>query len=451
MIFWPLLLLVLLVPLPFAAVQTGAWSFLGLLVGAIWLLWGLRVAQGRAPVAVGLARIWPAVLLFGLALLWGFLQASPLLPEAWHHPLWQRTAEILGGDVAGRVSLDPADSHATLLRLLTYGGVFWLALQIGRDSALAAKAYLALTLAGLVYAAYGLAILFSGANLVLWFDKTSYLNVVTSTFVNRNSYATYAGLGLICATGLAVRFFSNHVGGAGSLFERLYRNLEPVIARGWSLLLAWPMLLTAVLLTQSRGGFLATLLGFLAFLGATGARRSAGLARTVTIAVPFLLAVIALVQFSGDATVSRLVSDREFEGGRGDVYALTLEAIAARPLLGTGLGTFESAFRQVRGSDIKSRYKRAHSTFLEGVLELGLPAALFLFGSIGFLFLRCLIGVRVRQRDTVFPAIGVGATVLVAAHSIVDFSLQIPAVAVTYAFIMGIAVAQSWPRSWPRA
>jgi hypothetical protein len=38
---------------------------------------------------------------------------------------------------------------------------------------------------------------------------------------------------------------------------------------------------------------------------------------------------------------------------------------------------------------------------------------------------------------------GDDATVLVAAHSAVDFSVQIPAVAATYALIMGVAVAQS--------
>lgn len=447
MIFWGLLLVVLLAPLPFAAVETGAWSLMGLAVGLLWTLWGVRVALGREPVAVGLERIWPAALLFGLAVLWGLLQASTLLPEAWHHPLWQRAAAALDLEIAGRVSLDPADSRSVVVRLLTYGGIFWLALQYGRDNQRAATAFLALTMAGMAYAGYGLLVLFSGTNMVLWLSKSGYQDVVTSTFINRNSYATYAGLGLICATALVMRFMANHVGGAGSLLERLYRNLEPVIARGWGLFLAWPMLLTAVLLTQSRGGFLSTLLGFLAFLAAIGARRSLTLTRALAIVVPFLIAAVALVQFSGSSTANRMLSAQADADGRTQVYALTLQAMKERPLLGTGLGTFEPAYRQYRSVEIKGRFQKAHSTILELALEFGLPGALLLFGSIAMLFVRSLIGSRVRQRDVIYPAVGIGATVLVAAHSIVDFSLQIPAVAATYALVMGIAVAQSWRRS----
>jgi len=41
-----------------------------------------------------------------------------------------------------------------------------------------------------------------------------------------------------------------------------------------------------------------------------------------------------------------------------------------------------------------------------------------------------------RQRNWIYPAIGFSSTVLVAAHSVVDFSLQIPALAVTYAAML---------------
>ena len=39
----------------------------------------------------------------------------------------------------------------------------------------------------------------------------------------------------------------------------------------------------------------------------------------------------------------------------------------------------------------------------------------------------------------------VAATALVALHSLVDFSLQIPAVAIMYATILGIGYAQAFP------
>jgi hypothetical protein len=77
-------------------------------------------------------------------------------------------------------------------------------------------------------------------------------------------------------------------------------------------------------------------------------------------------------------------------------------------------------------------------------LELGVPAAALLAVAEAVLFPCCLTRARVRRRDTVYACVGVAATVIVVAHSAVAFSLQIPAVAATYALIVGIAVAQSW-------
>jgi len=48
----------------------------------------------------------------------------------------------------------------------------------------------------------------------------------------------------------------------------------------------------------------------------------------------------------------------------------------------------------------------------------------------------------VRQRNRLYPIAAVGATVLVAVHSSVDFSLQMPAVALLYATFLGLGVAQ---------
>ena len=52
----------------------------------------------------------------------------------------------------------------------------------------------------------------------------------------------------------------------------------------------------------------------------------------------------------------------------------------------------------------------------------------------------CWKGVQRCRRDWGYPATGVAASVLVGLHAMLDFSLQLPAVAILYAGIMGIAV-----------
>jgi O-antigen ligase len=157
-----------------------------------------------------------------------------------------------------------------------------------------------------------------------------------------------------------------------------------------------------------------------------------------------LIAGVAFFSLSGDVTAKRLMATDVEHEQRLKVYELTLDAIEAAPLMGTGYGTFPEVFPFYRTQDIRAVYFKAHSTYLENALELGIPAALALAGVIAGLFLLNLRGLRRRRRDAIYPCLGASATVLVAAHSIPDFSLQIPAVAITYSFIMGICCAQSW-------
>jgi len=49
-----------------------------------------------------------------------------------------------------------------------------------------------------------------------------------------------------------------------------------------------------------------------------------------------------------------------------------------------------------------------------------------------------------RSRDSELPAIGLAATLFIGAQSLVDFGVQIPAVAFTYSALAGIGWAQSF-------
>ena len=44
----------------------------------------------------------------------------------------------------------------------------------------------------------------------------------------------------------------------------------------------------------------------------------------------------------------------------------------------------------------------------------------------------------------IYPATGVAITVLVGFHSLFDFSMEMPAVAILYAGVMGGCCSQSW-------
>ena len=77
-------------------------------------------------------------------------------------------------------------------------------------------------------------------------------------------------------------------------------------------------------------------------------------------------------------------------------------------------------------------------------MDLGVPAAALLGLSFAVIAGVCLRGLMVRRRDRLYPALAVASMVLLGAHGLVDFSVQIPAVAATFALLLGLGFAQSW-------
>jgi O-antigen ligase len=326
---------------------------------------------------------------------------------------------------------------------LTYGGIFWLALQYCRETKRAQSALYALAMAGFAYAAYGLIVWFSGPKTILWYDM-SYQTELSSTFANRNTYANYAGLTLIVISGLLLNIVLENLPPFRDRRKWLRRFLEVMAERGWILILGWVIVMTALLLTHSRAGFASTLLGLVLFCLAFGFTPGFKLRHGAAIAALLLVVGTGFFMLSGERLSARLSDTSLEEGGRVRAYELTLEAIESAPLLGTGYGTFEEVFRFYRTPDLPGFYLQAHNTYLENALELGVPAAVALCGAVAVLFFLTVKGLRRRRRNAAYPCIGFAATVLVAAHSLVDFPLQIPAVAVTYSFLMGVCCAQSW-------
>jgi O-antigen ligase len=128
---------------------------------------------------------------------------------------------------------------------------------------------------------------------------------------------------------------------------------------------------------------------------------------------------------------------------RAYVWGLTLDMIGDRPFLGTGMNSFAGMFASVRPNDLTQLWTKAHDTYLELALDLGIPAAGLLIGAALWLCILCARGVLTRDRDQVLPALGFSATILVGFHALADFSMQIPAVAMTWSVLVGVGVAQS--------
>ena len=444
LVFRGLVAVVLLAPLPFGSYPVWAWSVLVGGTGILLLGWGALAASGRVAIVRVPRRLWWAAIPFALAILWALFQTLPFSPESLHHPVWRSAEEALGIPYAGSISLDPVAGRESLVRIAAYAGIFWLSLQFGRDRGRARSMLAAVAAVAAAYALYGLAVNVSGANAILWFDKTAYRDVVTATFVNRNSFATFAGLGLVCATAMLARRLRRAGSGAQGLRQRVRDLIAEGYARTGLLLGAWFVLAVALLLTESRGGTAAAVLALTVFFGALALRR--GLSPRAFI-LPMLVVALAgtiVLDMSGDGLARRLWTTADNWQFRAEIYRQTGQAIGDSPALGTGLGTFASVYRLYRTGDIDPGVHMAHNDYLEIALELGIPAGACLVASLAALAFVCAGGALVRRHDPEVPAAGLAACALVGAHALVDFSLQIPAVAATFSLMLGAGIAQSW-------
>lgn len=434
-----LLLLVILAPLPLGSARPLAWTILAAAVALLLTGWSLLLAAGRAQAPMPWRTFRVPAILFLLALVWPVAQTLPFASGTMAQPVWTEMATTLGGD-GDRLSLDPGRGVSALMQWLTHAGIFLLALQLGRQRP--REGLLVLAWGGCAYALYGLAMHMLGIEKILWMDKWAYQGTVTSTFVNRNAYAAYAGIGMICCMAL--------------LIDRLHRR-----GRGWrlrdvvenSLVHASPYAIAtlilgmALALTQSRAALAATGAGLLVlWAGLWGAgimrRRSALLSMGGLI----LLGLLVL-SLGGEGTLNRLAEAGIRDDTRDILNRIGWNAFLNAPLTGYGLGSYPAVLSIHRDATLSQpeTFLHAHNLHLEMVLEIGAVATLLLYASVGAVLLTCLAGLRQRRRDQIYPAVTLAVATLLILHGLVDFSLQMPAIAATFAFILGLGLAQSFP------
>ena len=449
---WCLALTVNLAPLALGSNRALPWAYNAVICGAIALTVALyclaRPANG-API-----RFAPIVLptvLFAIVLGWIGLQIIPAGAQLFGgHPAWDY---VIGpGDSQVRLSVNAAETSAGLMRLATYGAVFFAAFILAQRSAAAGFLIKAFLVSAGIYAFYGLFRFAFDWEKILWFDVGS-RGYLTSAFINRNSAATYFGLASIAGAAVLLRQIRReHFSQVGHSFRyRVMTILSAFSARFGVAIMAFILPLTALLMTVSRGGILATLAGLSALLVLTAIRRSAagsGSARFASL-LGIAILLVTVFQMSGARFMDRLAMTGVQSQERLVVYETTFQAIKDNALLGSGFGTFQDIYPLYRNEEPYSVlvWDKAHNDYLELILGLGIPAALVFLLSLSLVFAVVVRGYFRRRRNAIYPGIAVAGIVVLAVHALADFSAQIQAVAMAYAMIMGVGAAQSHSRS----
>jgi hypothetical protein len=428
-------------PLPFGSARPWAWDLLGIV--ALVLLALSAAYESLRPSRIELMKpLLPALVMGGLVVAWIAFQSLPWGLFGLHHPLWDRASEMLGRTVDASLSIDREASRVHLFRLLTFAAYFLVAWQAGRRPERAYRLMRAIAAIAAVYALYGLGEFVSPDPRILWFVKDTYVSDVTATFINRNSFATFAGLGVIAHLVLIADLLARK-SDLRSRRSFLLSLADSLLGHAKWLVLGLIACGGSLLMSHSRAGLVSALAAvtvlMLLVLAAPAARAPwrFGFAGFVGVGL------VAIALLTGATTFDRLdemSSDLEM---RPKIGAAVLRAIGDNWLTGTGYGSFADIFPLYQPLNVVGFVDLAHNDYLENALELGVPAAALLVATVTYLAVRCLLGVFQRRRDAIYPIAGVAASVMVGLHSAFDFSLQIPAVTVTYAVMLGLGVAQS--------
>lgn len=441
------------VPFLLGSNRLVAWGLNAALFGTLLILFEAGMLATGARHAVAPRRLWWAFLLGTMIVLWIVFQLSGLAPQGWNNPFWQLAADVLGRvpgaePVSGSISVTPDAGVRGLVVFATNAIAFYLALQLCRDGRRADVLLRALVAIAVGYAVFGLAQLALSPETLLWFERQAYVGQVTSTFVNKNSYATYAGIGLVATVGLLIDVYRRaEIRRSLPMAMRATAIVDVTLKKALWILAAVGVIGIALVLTISRAGFIASMAGLAALilLMLTSMRRRWMI---VALALPVLCVLFAAMVAFGD-DLGRRFDLQGADDPRWGVVTRALEAIRDAPYTGFGYGSFDRMFSVYRGAEAFSpwhHWDKAHNSYIELVFELGIPAGAALFVLVGALLATVLANVLQRDRPHMISFVALAASATVLFHAMVDFSLQIQAVAITYWAIVGAGLAQSWSR-----
>jgi O-antigen ligase len=130
-----------------------------------------------------------------------------------------------------------------------------------------------------------------------------------------------------------------------------------------------------------------------------------------------------------------------FFSSRGWVWRDTFTMIRANPLLGVGLGAYETAFSIYTKSDGSLRVPQAHNDYLQVVADCGVVGGLIALWFISLVFRAVARGARSRDPLYAGLALGSGAGIFaMLVHSLFDFNLQLPSNALLFLLLSAVAV-----------
>lgn len=411
-----------------------------------------------APLAFGAVYVWTflvvEVLMLGVALLWLARLWGGHKPKLLWPPLaWAVVAFVLYG-VARYLTADiEYAARIELIQILVYAFLFLAVVCNLYDQEATEAIVYTLTAVAAVMASYALAQFFHHSDRV-WNLTSPYAGRASGTFINPDHFAGF--LELVLPLPLAF-LMAGRVGVVTRVVLAyaalsIMGGLAVTISRGGWIAAAGGLVVLLAFLLCHRNHRLRALLVLLAILLAGGLFTAHFLATT-----PGFMRHVVKPDTAGPSVLD--------VDARLNIWGAAVRMWQDHPWWGVGPGHFDYRFRQYRPEAFLTRPEHAHNDYLELFADWGVVGAAIVFCGIGlFVFGLVKAWPHVRREENDFGSGmssryafflgGVSGLCALAAHSLVDFNLHIPANAlagVTLLALLAGNVRFATKRYWQRA
>lgn len=441
---WLVYATVALAPLPLGSVGAAVPAIWSIVLGVALLgLLPVRLRRGQRAVLSGAGGVAITCLL----VLHEQFAEKPWLPVH-PDPLWAKSSRLLGIDLPASVSIAHNQPFFSLGLGIVCFLAFATALLMASDREAARRLLRVVAMSGAVYAVAGVVTFWiDPTKIFLLYEKQAHLTALTSPFVNRNTASVYYGCCAMIWMMLGCERLQQLLPSERLTWARARARLGGHSGRSvLRPVVGWLVCLIAMFLTGSRAGAGVSLVAMILAAVAFFHRRLSGWYVSVGAWLAGGLVALGLLQLFGGTVGGRLSAQGLSDEGRLSTYRAALRMIVDHPWLGSGFGTFEMAYPAYRTDDISLAgiWNRAHNSLLELASDGGLVLAAVVVAGALAAFAVLVHGIRTRRRDVIVPVVALCAALAATAHSMVDFSLQIPGYAIVIFSLLGAGMSQSF-------
>lgn len=260
---------------------------------------------------------------------------------------------------------------------------------------------------------------------------------VQGAFTNKNHFAHFVVLGIAPL----LYWLQKRLATSGELAngKKPLRSFSPEASKTSPLIgflfVAAAICFLAVLLSLSRGGFLA-LMSVLAVIGLLKFKQGTLGWNHLSIAAIAVFGILALLSVRGfDSIAGRLdslaagsIDEVDSQTGRRAIWKANAAAIAGSPVVGYGAGSHREIYRVYFSDICRTEFTHAECGYLQVLTENGLLGGLLLLGIAGALIVWCLRGVGTATGEDALRWEALAPCVVASlTHSVVDFVWFIPA------------------------